>query len=85
MCSFLLPWIYCSAEKKNLNRCYQTRFLGSKCTQNAFAAAVGADSDMAVIAMEDQYELMCTVSNVVIPNDLGPWMTFTYIIATLNL
>ena len=71
MCSFLLPWIYCSAEKKNLSRCYQTRFLGSKCTQNAFAAAEGADGDMAVIAMEDQYELVFILSNVVISNDLG--------------
>jgi len=26
---------------------------------------------MAVIAMEDQYELMCIVSNVVISSDLG--------------
>jgi len=54
------------SRKKKQNCCYQTRFLGSKCTQNAFAAAGGADSDMAVIAMEDQYELVCIVTN-----DLG--------------
>ena len=63
--------ILLSRKKTNQNGCYQTLFLGSKCTQNAFAAAGGADSDMAVIAMEDQYELMCIVSNVVISNDLG--------------
>jgi len=58
-------------ELKSLLTCYQTRFLGSKCTQNAFSAAGGADSDMAVIAVEDQYALMCIVSNVVISDDLG--------------
>ena len=58
-------------SRKKQNCCYQTRFLHSKCTQNAFAAAGGADSDMLVIAMEDQYELVCIVSNVVISNDLG--------------
>ena len=45
--------------------------LGIICTQKSFAAAGGADSDMVVIAMEDQYELVCIVSNVVISNDLG--------------
>ena len=59
------------SRKKKQNCCYQTRFLDSKCTQNAFAAAGGADRDMTVIAMEDQYDLVCIVSNVVISNDLG--------------
>jgi len=58
---------YIAQQKKTKqNCCCQTRFLGSKCTQNAFSAAGGADSDMAVIAMEDQYELVCIVTN-----DLG--------------
>ena len=65
--------MYCSAEKKEPKSLLPDTiiFWGSKCTQNAFAAAGGADRDMAVIAMEDQYELVCIVSNVVISNDLG--------------
>jgi len=44
--SFLLPGIYCSAQKKNQIHCHQTRFLGSKCTQNAFAAGAPPRSQL---------------------------------------
>ena len=69
MCSFFCFHGYIAQQKKRTELVatrHDTRFLGSKCTQNAFSAAGGADSDMAVIAMEDQYELVCIVTN-----DLG--------------
>jgi len=31
-------FVFNAQHKKNQNRCHQTRFLGSKCTQNVFAA-----------------------------------------------